>query len=81
MSSFEAFRNTCDLQFLNDYPLSLQVHHDVESELQEAMSENVLGEESLLDGKNEFFLNLFKGITAFLFKNTKYHIGYTGTKF
>ena len=36
-----------------------QVHNDVESELQEAMSENVLGEESLLDGQYLFFNLLY----------------------
>ena len=35
-----------------------QVPNDVESELQEAMSENVLGEESLLDGQY-LFSNFF----------------------
>ena len=34
-----------------------QVHNDVESELQEAMSENVLGEESLLDGQYLFSIS------------------------
>ena len=35
-----------------------QVHNDVELELQEAMSENVLGEESLLDGEHLDLLHL-----------------------
>lgn len=38
----------------------------MESELQEAMSENVLAEESLLDGKDEFFLYYFRSQLSFL---------------
>ena len=34
------------------------VHQDVESELQEAMSETVVAEESLLDGKISRILNM-----------------------
>jgi len=46
------------------------VHHDVESELQEAMSENVLTEESIHDGNFTFKINIFGSESSVL--NTQF---------